>query len=181
MMRLFSPRKTTILFVIRDKTKVRIHVFVIRLYAHFALWIMISLLSLNVCPVDTVLADSTWIFRAHSKRRYSEGKFVCFWLHLHFFILLFVVVSFSILIGVYSCRYGMQFLNPKPLKILRLMNFLMWDFFFVSFSFYECFVLYKHFTFHSVKVYWHFLLLTWRWRLLLYLAMKKKKSNLKSR
>lgn len=133
MMRLFSPRKTTLLFVIRDKTKVWSHVFLLRLYASFTLWNIISLLCLSVCPVGTVLADSSWISRAHSKRRYSKGKFVCFWLHLHLFILLFFIVSFSILIGVYSCRYGMQFLSPKPLKILRLVNFLMWEFFILFF------------------------------------------------
>ena len=63
-MRLFSPRKTTMLFVIRDKTRV-----------HSLLFSLSLLLLYHYCFVDVILdADATGELRACPKRRYSEGK-----------------------------------------------------------------------------------------------------------
>lgn len=64
-MRLFSPRKTTMLFVIRDKT--RVHSFLFFLY---------TLQSSNIlCFVDVIFgADAIGKLRACLKGRYSEGK-----------------------------------------------------------------------------------------------------------
>ena len=74
--------------------------------------------------------------------------------------------------------------KPQTLKNTPLSEFFnvrVFYFIFSRFSFCHWFIFYRHFSFCLIKVYWHFLLLTWRWRLLLCLAMKKKKSNLKSR
>lgn len=81
MMRLFSPRKTTLMFVIRDKTKVWIYapVFLLQLFHVYCAsflectffvpyWICIRFITVHV--------DPTWIFGACSKGRYSEGIFL---------------------------------------------------------------------------------------------------------
>lgn len=74
--------------------------------------------------VITLLADSARIFRAYFKRRYSEGIFiyVCSHTVCSFFCLLNL---FSILIGGDFHRYGMQFVNLRPIKVLLSVNFLM--------------------------------------------------------
>lgn len=65
-MRLFSPRKTTLLFVIRDKTKVLQHARPDYVYLRHLTFVL---------PFSyfVFLADSYGIFRASTKGRYSKG------------------------------------------------------------------------------------------------------------
>lgn len=69
-MRLFSPRKTTMLFVIRDKTRVDSLLFSISFFLHCryptANWY-------KHCLLMILAADAVGKFRACVKRRYSEG------------------------------------------------------------------------------------------------------------
>jgi len=75
MMRLFSPRKTTLLFVIRDQTKVWIYVveLLLRWLKYFWLLNVSSVIWWLFALFVIVYSDSTWVSGACSKGRYSEG------------------------------------------------------------------------------------------------------------
>jgi len=87
-MRLFSPRKTTLLFVIRDKTKVYTLLPLMRMCPVLYYYIHWFTMFLAFCT------DSVGKFGAYSERRYSKGDFSLIFLLLSFiwFLVLFTIV-----------------------------------------------------------------------------------------
>lgn len=164
MMRLFSPRKTRLLFVIRDKTKVCIFKASIFFWKNI-FFVLTTLIvsnsfsfSFGFSPVDSI-----GTFRTSIKGRYSKGK------HNILFYTKCILYSFCYcsMTAIVTTQIWDAIPKPQAHKDIVLS-----EFFNVSGLIYQS----KSRHFYSECYY-----LILRWRLLLWPAMKIKKSYLRNR
>lgn len=166
-MRLFSPRKTTLLFVIRDKTKVYTLHPLMRTCPVLYYYIHLFTMFLAFCT------DSVGKFGAYSKRRYSKGDFSSFLSLFHLFGFLFYSPSFVNMKWIPQIWDGV----PKPQAHLHTP---LSEFFNVRRSIHlpfshACLIVYVYVVAYDQRLF------MWRWKLLLCQAMRTKRRNSKRR
>lgn len=175
MMRLFTPRKSTLLFVIRDKTKVCIAlpfgpIFGISKFSHpvNTTSFLKRFLRLLIVITYYVLcgSDSSGSTRAHSAGGCAESESL-FWVLKSLFKGLICLFLLDL---VCVCRFGILFQSLQSMLPLQSVNFLLWA------SILHC--LEDLMSGFSAPIqrwcYWYVCV---RLKLLLCLAMKKRKNN----